>query len=238
MSLTYTTWFQRIMELSGLGEQTINFAAILPNVIDLAEQRLYRELNLLGAVTTDSSASATANTRLFTLPVPASGRFVVVNQVNIVTPVGSTVANGSLVPLVPMSVDFIQMTWPSQTAPSATTVPEYFAMVTDQTLYFGPAPGAAFNVQVVGETRPTPLSATNPTTYLSLYLPDLFVAASMAALGMYGNQGGVNNGQAAAWEQAYQALKASADMEENRKRFAGASWTSQGVSPIALPQRG
>jgi hypothetical protein len=238
MSMTYTTYFQRLMELSGFGSQTINFPAVIPTVIDMAEQRIYREMDLLGTVVRDSSSNLTANSRDFILPTPATGRFVVVNQVNVLTPVGTTIANGSINPLVPVSMDFLQMVWPSQTAPSATSVPEYFAMVTDQTMIVGPAPGAAYNIQIVGEIRPNPLSAINASTYLTLYLPDLFLAASMVNLAMYGTQGGANAAQAAAWEQAYQTHKASADIEEHRKRFAGASWTSQPISPIALPQRG
>lgn len=238
MSMTYTTFVQRAVELGALSEQTVNFAAVIPAAIDYAEQRCYRELGLLEVTVRDSTTNATANSRNFTLPVPATGRFTVVKGINFVTPVGQVVANGTLNPVTPASVEWIKYCWPSNTSPSASTVPECFAMLTDQEIIFGPAPGAAFNVQVIGEIRPNPLSASNPSTILTLYFPDLFLAAAMVHFSTYGNQGGVNAAQAETWNKAYEVAKGSADVEEGRKRFAGASWTSHKVEPGAVPQRG
>ena len=66
-----------------------NFTAILPRCIDDAEQRIYRELNLeanstrLNAVTTPPIPALTAGNRNLVLPV---GTFVIVEDVNVVTP--------------------------------------------------------------------------------------------------------------------------------------------------------
>lgn len=237
MSLTYTTWVQRMVELASLGEQTVNFASVIPAVIDYAEQRLYRELDLLSTQVRDTSSNCTANSRNFTLP-SSGGRFVVVDGINVVTPVAGTVSTGTRHPVVPASRDFLDLAWPSNTAVSATTIPQFFAMITDQTIAFGPPPGDTFQVEVIGEIRPTPLSAANATTYLSLYLPDLFLAASMIHMATYGTQGGANSPQVATWEQTYQTLFPSANTEAQRQRFAGASWTSKPVQPAAVPQRG
>lgn len=237
MSLTYTTWVQRLVELTNAGEQNINFAAVFPAAIDYAEQRLYRELDLLATQVRDSSANCTANSRNFTLPSSA-GRFVVVDGINVVTPVSGTVSTGTRNPVVPASRDFLDMAWPSNTAAAATTIPQFFAMITDQTVVFGPPPGNTFQVEVIGEIRPTALSAANPTTYLTLYLPDLFLAASMIHMAGYGTQGGANVPQVGSWEQTYQTLFQSANGEAERQRFASASWTSKPIEPAAVPQRG
>ena len=89
-------------------------------------------------------------------------------------------------------------------------------------LFRSPSPGAAFNVEVTGTIRPTPLSATNTSTFLTTYLPDLFVAASMVYAGNNMRDFGIEGGNAAlaqSWEQQYQALFASANAEETRKRY-------------------
>lgn len=243
MSLNYT---QYVAELITLAVETTppsaGFTAILPGVIDYAEQRLYRELDLLNTIFRDSTTTCTANSRNFTLTVPTQGPFVVTEAINIITPSGTTpTSGGTRVALLPASREYIDWVWPSETAASASTVPKYYGMITDQNMIFGPPPGAAYTVEIVGTIRPTPISAGNPTTYLSLYLPDLFIAASMIFISgwqkNFGSQGD-QPAQAVSWESQYEKLFVSANMEENRKRYASASWTSKSISQSAVPQRG
>lgn len=211
-----------------------DYQTVLPSIIDYSEQRIYRELDLISTVTRDTSASLTANSRNFTLPT-ANGRFVVVSGLNLLS-AGVRVAQ-----LDPASLDYLDASWPSETAASASTVPQYFAMLTDQTVVVGPPPGSIFNVEVIGTIRPAPLSNSNQTTFLTLYLPDLFLAASMIFAAGYQKNFGASADdprQAQSWEAQYQLLKASADAEEARKKFAGASWTSKRLEPTAQPQRG
>lgn len=239
MSMTYSQFVQRLMSAAVTTTQDTPFLDYLPNIIDLAEQRCYRDLDLLSTVVRDTGSSCTANSRNFTLP-QTNGRFVVVNGINIVTPVGSTTANGTRNRLTQTSLDVLDNFWPSETAASATTVPTNFAMVTDQTIVFGPPPGAAFQAEVVGTIRPTPLSPTNTTTYLTLYLPDLFFAAAMIAVAGwqrdYGAQSSDQN-LSQSWEAQYKTFLQSAMMEEQRKRFASFGWTSMSPTPIAATPR-
>lgn len=240
MSLNYSQYVAELQGLAGTTSADADFLAIIPGAIDYAEQRIYRELDLLSTIVRDNSANATANARTFTLP-SSLGRFVIVEGINIVTPVGSTTANGTRNALTPTSKEYIDFVWPTEAAGSATTVPSYFGMVTDQTVVFGPAPGAAFNVEVIGTIRPAPLSASNATTFLSLYLPDLFIAASMVFLSGYMKNFGAqqdNPQMAVSWEAQYGVLFQSANAEEQRRKFGAASWTSKGLMPSAQPQRG
>lgn len=225
MSLTYSQYVDELRRLAVATSADTEFTNNLPSVIDYAEQRVYRELDLLSTIVRDSSANATADDRNFTLP-SSLGRFVTVQSVNIVTPAGEAITNGTRNALLPASREFIDFTWPSNDAESATTVPEYFAMITDQTIIFGPPPGDTFNVEVVGTIRPTPISASNTTTFLSLYLPDLFVAASMIQISGYMRNFGSQADDpkmAQSWEQQYQTLFASANAEELRKKFGSMS---------------
>ena len=235
--MTYNEWVLRLQAAAATTDNDTPFLDYIPNIIDLAEQRCYRDLDLLSTVVRDTASSCIANSRNFTLP-STSGRFVVVNGINIVTPFGSTVSTGTRNRLPQLSLDALDALWPSNTAASATTVPRYFAMVTDQTIAYGPPPGNAFQVEVVGTIRQDPLSPTNTETYLTLYLPDLFFAASMVAVAGYQRDFGSQADDpklAVSWESEYGKFLASAQMEEQRKRFASSGWTS--ATPAVAAQQ-
>lgn len=239
MSLTYAQYKTSIANLMVVPETNTEFLAMFPNMIDYAEQREYRELDLLNTMTTDTSGFLTANTRNFALPT-SFGRFVVVNNINVITPTGAVAANGTRSPLTPTSRDYLDFTWPSNTASSSSAVPTYFAMQDDQNVIVGEAPGMNYNVEVKGTIRPTPLSSSNTTTYLSLYLPDLFIASSMifgsGYMRNFGSQSD-DSAMATSWEAQRTKLFASANVEELRKKFQSGGWTSQQPSQIATPPR-
>lgn len=222
MSYTYSSWSTALASAAVTTATDADFAAILPSVIDYAEQRIYRELDLLATVVRDDTGSLTANSREFTLPT-SLGRFVIVNGMNVVTPVSTTVTNGTRNPLMLTSLMYADYTWPSNTAPATPSVPQWWAMVTDQTAVVAPAPDAAYNIEVVGTIRPTPLSVSNTTTFLTLYLPDLFFAASMVFVsGWQKNFGSQSDDprMAVSWEAQTNNLMASAKGEEIRKKYA------------------
>lgn len=209
-----------------------NFTAILPTIIDYAEQRIYRELDLLSTVATNVAGALSANNRQFTFPQ----HFVTSQQINVITPAGtSDPALGTRVPLTPTTKEYLDNVWPSAVSAG---VPGQYAMITDQSIIVGPWPDAAYTVEVVGTIRPTPLSSDNQTTFLTLYLPDLFLAASMVSASGYMRNFGAQSDDprmSASWESQYQTLKASADIEEMRKKYAGPSWASMSPKPIANP---
>lgn len=236
MSYTYTTWVAALSNETNIVSTDASFQAILPTIIDSSEQQIYRELDLLSTIVRDTSASTTPNSRNFTLP-QTGGRFVTTQGINIFTPAGTTTTRNQL---QPASRDYIDFTWPSDTAASADTVPTEYAMITDQTVIFGPPPGSAFTVEVIGTIRPTPLSSTNTTTFLTLYLPDLWFAATMFNMSAYMRNFGAQADDprmAVSWQTTYETLKASALSEELRKKYQSVSWTSLSPSPIATPPR-
>lgn len=205
----------------------VQFNALVSGMIDYAEGRVYRELNLLSTVGADGSGQLTPGSRNFTFP----SHFVVVDNIAISV-------NGENINLTPTTVHVLNALWGSVN--SAAAVPQLFAMLTDQSILVGPFPDQAYSVIILGTQRPTPLSATNTTTWLTLYVPDLFVAASMVyASGWMRNFGSQADDpkMAQSWESQYQSLFASANVEELRKKFQGPGWTSQQPSPIATPPR-
>lgn len=232
MSYTYSSLVTILAERLSVSATDTDFVADLPTIIDDAEQRCYRDLDLLSTIVRDQSTSTTPNSRTFTLPT-ASGRFVVLDGVNVIV-------NGARNPCVRSSKEVIDLTWPSETASSATVVPTEFAMISDQVLIFGPPPGGTWNVECIGTIRPAPLSVSNTTTFLTLYLSDLFLAACMVSAtgGLLRNYGASSDDPRMAlnWDGEYNKRLASANTEEMRRKFGSSAWSAK-TPPSAVSER-
>lgn len=225
MSLTYSTYVSALTTMMVTSATNPAFVAILPNIIDYAEQRCYRELDLLSTVTTDASGRLTVGSRSFTLST-ATATFITVQEINVVTPSGYAPDAGTRNALLAVSKEFLNQVYNSSTGSS---VPLFFAMLNNTTILVGPWPDQGYTVEVVGTIRPAPLSASNTTTFLSTYLPDLFLAASMIFASGYQKNFGAQADDpkmAMSWEDQYGRLLASANAEEMRRKWAGPGWTS------------
>lgn len=238
MSYTYDTYTSALTVLMVTSTADSNFVAIEPSIIDYAEQRIYRELDLLDTTVT-VAGTLNSSTKTFALPTTA-GSPIVTQYVKVFTPVGTTSSNSSATTIVltPTSREFIDVAYPSVTAYS--TVPRYFATLSSSLISLGPAPNLNYGMEWVGTIRPTALSSTNQTTLLTTYVPDLFMAASMVfASGYMRNFGSQadNSQMAQSWESQYQILKGSASIETLRQKFDSWGWTSENPSPVAKAKR-
>lgn len=231
MALTYTTYVNQLANLMAQVTTDPNFVTFLPGCIDYAEQRIYRELDLLATRFTDATGTLTANQRTFTLP-SAMVTFLVVEEVSVMNPAG--VRN----PLVNVSIAWMNANYPS--AAQNLGVPAFFAMKDNATIIIGPPPNTNYTVEVVGTFRPPPLSSTNTSTILTTMLPDLFIAASMIFASGYMRDFGAQADdprQATSWETQYDTLMKSADVEEFRKKYMSAAWTTAQPEVAATPPR-
>jgi hypothetical protein len=232
MSLTYTSFVQSLANMIVVPLDDPAYAAALPNIIDDAEQRLYRELDLLSTRVTATGA-LTASDRRFALPT-SSGTFVVTEQFNVITPAGQTNPDlGTRNPLNPCSKEYLDAIWPSATGAD---VPSLFAPISQQNWIVGAWPDAAYTVEVVGTIRPAPLSASNQTTFLSTYLPDVFLAASLVMAAGYQlnfSAAGDNPQAGVTWESHVTKLLESANKEELAKKFRSTAFTSKEPDPLA-----
>lgn len=233
--MDYATYVTTLANMLVIEEDNADFQQVIPSIISDAEQRCYRELDLLSTIVRNTSGTLTANSRDFTFPV----HIVVLESLNLFTNVGTTTGRR---PLTPVSREWMDMVWPDEVACECAGVeyPQYYAMITDQQIIVGPPPIAAYTMEVVGTVRPTPLSAANTTTYLSLYLPDLFLAASMVfGYGYIKDFGAATDDPrgSVTWESHYQTLFTSANTEENRKKYASQAWTPKQPAPLATPPR-
>ena len=236
MALTYSSYVQQISTMAVIPSNDTNFTIILPQMISYAELRMQRDLDFLSTQISTTAYSFTSNNNTLTLP---TSQFIVPQTFEVVN-------SGVSSPLLPVTKEFIQNVYGSG---STTGLPQYFAVYggdtattgnTSQYMIVGPTPNSNYAVRLTGTVRSAPLSATNTTTYISTYLPDMFIFASMIYISAYQrNFGRANDDPAMAqtYESQYQALKVSALTEANRAKFEAAAWTSYSPAPAATPSR-
>lgn len=232
-----TSYIDQISTMTVVDSTDPAFLVVLPQMITYAENRIYRELDFLFTSISNTSYSTTVGSRTISIP---SGTFVVPEQINLITPAGTTNPNsGTRVPLLPTTKEFLDAVYG---ASQSTGQPKYFCPFDDYTFLIGPYPDASYTVELVGTYRPDSMSASNKTTFISLYLPDLFIMASMIYVAAYqrnfSSALGNDPQMPITYETQYQALLKSALEEENRKKFEAAAWSSQGRSVSATPTRG
>lgn len=245
--MNYPQYIVRLGELMVVGVTSSTSATpfvdthannILPAIIDYAEQRLYRDLDMIETVISPTQA-LTANLRNVAIP----GGLVVLNQINVITPAGAGPDNVGATrnPLRRASTDFLNLIWPAGAATSGSpSIPVFFANRDNLTAIVAPAPDAAYIAEFVGTARPSPLSSTNVTTILTTYLPDLFVIASMVFASGYQKNWSLKSDDPRApvnWESQYTVNLQSAATEEARKKAQSAGWEPYAPTPIATPPR-
>lgn len=238
MSLTYAQYVQQIATLAVVAPDDPNYVIILPEMIEYAELRMQRDIDFLQTVGTDTSYNLTANNRVLTF---TQGTFVTLQNINVITPSGATVANGLRRPLLPVDRSFLDMVYGAGTGGGgALGVPCYFHFQTNNQIIVGPWPDMNYNVEMVGTQRFPALSVTNTTTFISTYLPDVFIMASMIFIsGFQRNFGAMSSDpqMAMSYEQQYGKLLQGAQVEEARKRFQSGAWGPQSPTQAATPSR-
>ena len=244
--MDYTTYVNQIATMAVVPVSDPNFQIIIPQMINYAELRIQRDLDLFAGQTYNTAYSLTQNTPFVSL---LDTDFITVQGVSL------SFTNQSDTPLLPVSKEFLQYVYP---VGSTTGVPQYFSMFTMSTvstqgggstvdgnpsitIRVGPVPDNTYTLNITGTLHMQPLNATdNTTTWISTYLPDLFIMASMIYVSAYQrNFGRMSDDPAMAqsYESQYQALLKGATTEEYRKKFQGSAWTSMSPSPIATPTR-
>jgi hypothetical protein len=234
--LTYSQYVTQIATMAVVAENDPAFVEILPQMITYAENRMCRDLDFLFTSTALTGYACTMGTRSITIP---QGTIVVSEQINIITPAGTADPNsGTRVPCLPTTKEFLDAVYGASTY---TGVPQYFVPFNDNLFLIGPYPDQNYYVEIVGTFRPTSLSVATPTTFISLYLPDVMIMASMVYVSAYQRNFGRQSddpAMAQSYEGQYQALLKGAAVEEARKKFEASGWSSQSPSPVATPSRG
>jgi len=233
--LTYSTYKTQIATLAVVEEADPAFVTILPQMITYAENRMYRDLDFLFTSTAVTGYPLVTGSRSLTVP---EGTFVVTEQINVITPAGTINPDlGTRNPCLPVTKEYLDAVYGSSTA---TGLPQYFTPFNDNLYYVGPFPDQQYYVEIVGTYRPNSLSSANPETFISKYLPDVFIMASMIYVSGYQrNFGRASDDPAMAqsYEGQYQILLKGATVEEARKKFESSGWTSQSPAVVSSPSR-
>jgi hypothetical protein len=226
MSYDYNGFVAAVANLAGTAPTNPYLAIELPSAIEYAEQKIFRDLDLIANIFVDVSQTTVPSNRSILLP----GNIIAVNSVAATVPAGTTLATGgSISPLMPISHDTLDFIYPDA---SFLAVPKFYNYLNQGygsnsgTLQLGPWPDAAYNMRIQATQRPVPLSATNPITFLTTNLPDLFLIAAMIHVAGYQkNWSAIGNdpGSALTWETQYHTLLAGASAEELRKRYEGST---------------
>jgi hypothetical protein len=243
MSVTYSSFVSEIATLTVISSTILvngdtNFQGIMPAIIDYAEGRLWRDLDLPAARATDTSVSCSSGVRTIALST-TQGTLLSIETLNLLTSAGATSSFATRVPLTPVAKAVIDAIYPSATS-SNTALPEYFARVTDTQIMFGPTPDQAYGTEVIATIRPAPLSASNSSTWLSLNVPELMIAAGMifasGSMRDFGAQSD-NPQMAQSWEAQYNNLLKSMNADSLRMKFQSQAWTSEVPNAAATPPR-
>jgi len=253
--LTYSTYVTQIATMAVVAENDPAFVTILPQMITYAENRMYRDIDFMftstslhgvSFVLTPGNRNLSFNINLASNSDSQSGTFVVSEQINLLTDASGNAASTTnpdacvRVPLLPTTKEFLDAVYGSSLAANQGQ-PQYFVPFNETLFFVGPVPDQAYPVEVVGTYRPNSLSSTNTTTFISQYLPDVFIMASMIYISAYQRNFGRANDDpqmAVTYESQYQALLKSAIVEEARKKFDAAGWSSQSPATAATPTRG
>jgi hypothetical protein len=235
--LNYSTYVTNLANFFPISPTDPNYLTFIPDNISYAENRIYRELDLLHTQVTDASTQVSSGNRNFSMPTSV-GTFITVDELNVITPAATPSSVGSRVQLTRVAPEVVDAVYPSnRTFPG---VPRFYAMRSDTQAILGPAPDKPYFAEVIGIQRPAPLSVANSSTVLTQYVPDLFLAAAMVHASGYmkdfGSQSD-NPQMAQSWEAQYNILFKSAAVEQARAKFQAEGWTSEQPSPVASPPR-
>ena len=243
MSYTYATFAQALaieMAVPQNNPADPQFAAILQTLIDMGEQRCYRDLDLLYATSTQTIA-LTPGAQILDFST-LSPPLIILEDIWVVLPATETDPElGERMPVAPVSKELLRMIYGVS---STQGPPVCYAMLDDRSVLLGPPPDLGYTAELRGKFRPTPLYATPPangsqTTFLTTTVPDLFLAACMVAAAAYQHNFGATADDprmATSWDGNYQTLLRTAKAEEQRKRFHG--WMGLTSEPPPAPPGG
>ena len=203
--------------------QSPDFTTYLPTIIGNSEARCYREVCPLATRSALANGNATAGQRTILMSA-FNPQIIVLEGLALISPLGYPPAQGERWQYRETSLDFIDSIWPKEAtamAPSAAWPECYWAMRDSMSIVLAPTPDLDYLAEATGTIRPTPLSAANVMTYLSLYYPDVFLKACMVETCGFQRDYSAQADDpkvAMSWESAYQIAKVSAIEEEKRRR--------------------
>lgn len=159
-----------------LEDDGAEFVGDIPDVIDLAEKRLLRDLDLAIFRRTDSALSMTISQAIDTKPTIAGPDLLIATKQIYLTGGGLTSARF----LVNRSNEFIL-----DYNNGIDGIPKYYGEVSETQWIWGPTPVATYTVNLRYLSRPDPLATGNQTNWLSDNAYDILFKAALAEAEQY-----------------------------------------------------
>jgi hypothetical protein len=223
------------------------FNSIVPQMLNYSEARIQRDLDFLQSQTSNTYTLIPGNP-VFSIPIDD---FLTIQTLEVTQTAGSTLVNTT--PLLPVSKEFIQNCY-SGVASAGT--PQYFAPVGDSfgnggdisnNILLGPVPNYSYTLRVFGTIRMPSLAkyatagpADTSYTYISEWLPDMLVMASMIYISAFQRNFSATSDDtqmSMSYEKQYQALRLGAIAEENRRKGQASGWSGYSTPTAATPTR-
>jgi len=193
--MTYAELIQQIQDWCETAEAT--FVAEMPQFIEQAEKKIYRAIDL-NSGRKESTVAMVSGTA--TLDVPSG--LVAIHSITLVSSNARTL-------LIQKDMSYID----DYTGNRVTTgTPKYYGWYDEDTILLGPTPDSTDNLIFSHTYRPTQLSGSQTTTWLSLNAPDvMFYACMIEAATFLKLEPDTMQDLATRYQQAIQSLM----MEEN-----------------------
>lgn len=206
----------------GLVGSDENFIEYFPSLLEKAELRIFRDLDLVNSLATVATVSTVSGQQTINIP---QNTFIVIRSIQI---------NASMPPLRKVSEEYIKNVWypgSDQGIPNTYSVfggDQSNPSTTPYQIAFGPIPDSVYSLLIRGTTRETDLftlGQTSPTTaqtFISAQMPDLLMADLMVQFSAYQRNFGAQSDDpkvAISWENRYQLILAGINGEEMRKKF-------------------
>jgi hypothetical protein len=242
-ALTYNSYVSNMALLAVVADPTdANFVALVPQMLNYAELRIQRDLDLLPMQTASTYQMQSGD---FQIQVPVAD-FVTIQSVVIQK-------QGKYYPLTQVTKEFLQNVFPDPAfqgnpqyiAPAASEGADTNAQLMDY--FVAPAVDAVATAAVSGTAHANSLAQWAGTpqagtlhTFISAQLPDLLLMASMVYISGYQRNfsaSGDDPQMAVNYEKQYQTLLKGAMGEELRKRWRASAWSAEAPSPAASPNR-
>ena len=159
---TYDLLVQAVIDISE--DDSSEFSSFIPTAINMAEDRLFRELNINYSVVTNS-VTCTPGNQLVNKP----------SDLRVTTGLFVIVANETI-PLIKRGDEFCSDYWPNA---AITSVPKYYADRDIAQWRVVPTPNASYNLQAQYEAKPAYLSSSNQSNVYTERYADMIFYASM-----------------------------------------------------------
>lgn len=183
-----------------------DITAVLPTLIQMGENRIYRELRL-------RSMEATLNVTIAAGVAPIPADFLELKEAYVVS-------SSNSYPLTTQTNEFIYRKYQTR---SSDSIPRFISQEGDNFI-FGPYPDTTYTIKGTYYKRLTALSASNTSNYFTGNGADLLFWASLSEAEAYLK----NDNRTQLWEQKYQQAKAMIKKERNREKLGNGPHRSIG----------